>query len=332
MSNYPFKRVIVTGGAGFIGSSYIKQLSNIDVDTEIVNIDNLSYATSKKTLQNLDQISRYSLINIDINDYNSVKKVIKEFSPDLLINFAAESHVDNSIDSPKQFIDTNIVGTYNLLEGIRSLTRKEKILFHHVSTDEVFGDLDKNDLPFTESHQYQPSSPYSASKAASDMLVHAWGRTYKIPYLITNCSNNFGPRQHHEKLIPKIIYNAINGIEVPIYGDGKNIRDWIFVEDHIKIIFELHNKNVINQSVNIGNNCEKTNLEILQTISIILNDQFAIKLKYSFVKDRPDHDKRYAIDMTKAEALLGRKIESDFHLNMQKTIQWYIKNIDWWKN
>jgi dTDP-glucose 4,6-dehydratase len=332
MSNYPFKRVIVTGGAGFIGSSYIKQLSNIDLNTEIVNIDNLSYAASKKTLQNLDQLPRYSLINIDINDYDSIKKIIREFNPDLLINFAAESHVDNSIDSPKQFIDTNIVGTYNLLEGIRNLDKKEKILFHHVSTDEVYGDLDKNDPPFTESHQYQPSSPYSASKAASDMLVHAWGRTYGIPYLITNCSNNFGPRQHNEKFIPKIIYNAINGIEVPIYGDGKNIRDWIFVEDHIKIIFELHNKNVINQSVNIGNNCEKTNLEILHTISTILNDQFAIKLKYSFVKDRPGHDKRYAIDMTKAEALLGRKIESDFHLNMQKTIKWYIENIDWWIN
>ncbi len=332
MKNYPFRRVIVTGGAGFIGSAYINQLSDITESTEIINIDNLSYATSKKTLQSLNQLPRYDLIKIDINDYESIKKIIKDFKPDLLINFAAESHVDNSIDSPRQFINTNIVGTYNLLEGIRWISEREKILFHHVSTDEVYGDLNVKDPPFTESHQYQPSSPYSASKAASEMLVHAWGRTYKIPYLITNCSNNFGPRQHHEKLIPKIIFNAINEQEIPTYGDGKNIRDWIFVEDHIKIIFELHKKNVKNQSVNIGGNCEKTNLEVLQTISKILSEQFSIELNYSFVKDRPGHDKRYAIDMTKGETLLGRKIKSDFQLNMKKTIEWYIKNKNWWKS
>jgi dTDP-glucose 4,6-dehydratase len=332
MTKYPYKRVMVTGGAGFIGSCFIKKLSANNENVEIINLDNLSYAVSPNTLELLNKLPRYSHSNIDISDGAELKKVVKEFSPDLLINFAAESHVDNSIDSALPFINTNIIGTFNLLESVQNISKKDKCLFHHVSTDEVYGDLEEDDMPFSESNQYQPSSPYSASKAASDMLVLAWGRTHKIPYLITNCSNNFGPRQYLEKFIPKIICNAINNIEIPIYGDGKNIRDWIFVEDHIEIILKLHAKYIKNDCINIGSKCEKSNIEILETISKILENKYSIQPKFSFIKDRPGHDRRYAIDISKAEDLLDIKITHDFQSNMEKTIDWYINNHEWWEN
>lgn len=330
MIKYPYKRVMVTGGAGFIGSCFIEQLYSLNQNVEVINLDNISYAVSPKTLRLLENFPNYSHINIDITNRSMLKKIIRDFDPELLINFAAESHVDNSIDSALPFIDTNIVGTFNLLESFKDLSLKGNRLFHHVSTDEVYGDLKQNDKPFTELNQYQPSSPYSASKAASDMLVLAWGRTHKIPYLITNCSNNFGPRQFLEKFIPKIIYNALNNIEIPIYGDGKNIRDWIYVEDHIKIIFKLHSKNIHNDCINIGSKCEKSNIQILDTISTILKKKYSIKLKYSFVKDRPGHDRRYAIDMSKAEKLLNTTIKHDFNANIEKTVDWYVENQKWW--
>ena len=274
MKNYPFKRVLVTGGAGFIGSSFIEQLINLDNAVQILNIDNISYSVSNKTIQMLNQSSDHSHLKIDITDHKNLKKIIKEFNPELLINFAAESHVDNSINSALPFINTNIIGTFNLLESFRELSSLDKRLFHHISTDEVYGDLDFDEEPFNESSQYKPSSPYSASKAASDMLVHSWGRTHKVPYLITNCSNNFGPRQYTEKLIPKIIINAMNNENIPIYGDGLNIRDWIFVDDHTNILLKLHMKKIINDSVNIGSKCEKSNLEIIKTISEILKEKY----------------------------------------------------------
>ena len=332
ISKYPFKRVLVTGGAEFIGSSFIQQLSNLDNNIQIVNIDNISYAASSNTLKLLEKLPNYSHLNIDITDTAKLHEAVKAFHPELLINFAAESHVDNSIKSAFPFINTNIIGTFNLLESIKSLPDMNKFLFHHVSTDEVYGDLEKSDLPFTESTQYQPSSPYSASKAASDMLVLAWGRTYKIPYLITNCSNNFGPRQFLEKFIPKIIFNSLNGIEVPIYGDGMNIRDWIYVEDHVDVILQLHSKSIKNDCVNIGSNCEKSNIEILSTISKILEKKYSIKVKYSYVEDRIGHDKRYAIDMSKAEMLLNKEIRHNFNANMEKTIEWYVNNPEWWQD
>jgi len=332
MKNYPFKRVLVTGGAGFIGSSFIEQLINLDNAVQILNIDNISYSVSNKTIQMLNQSSDHSHLKIDITDHKNLKKIIKEFNPELLINFAAESHVDNSINSALPFINTNIIGTFNLLESFRELSSLDKRLFHHISTDEVYGDLDFDEEPFNESNQYKPSSPYSASKAASDMLVHSWGRTHKVPYLITNCSNNFGPRQYTEKLIPKIIINAMNNENIPIYGNGLNIRDWIFVDDHTNILLKLHMKKIINDSVNIGSKCEKSNLEIIKTISEILKEKYSIALNYSFVQDRPGHDRRYAIDMSKAEKLLETQIENNFTLNIEKTIDWYVKNHDWWKN
>ncbi len=332
MTKYPYKRVLVTGGAGFIGSSFIQQLSIRNEEVEIVNLDNLSYATSPNTLELLNKTPKYSHIDLDITNSSELDKVVQEFNPDLLINFAAESHVDKSIDSALPFINTNIIGTFNLLESARKMKKKNTFLFHHVSTDEVYGDLNKDDMPFTETHQYKPSSPYSASKASSDMLVLAWGRTHKIPYLITNCSNNFGPRQYIEKFIPKIIFNSINNIEIPVYGDGKNIRDWIFVEDHIDIILKLHEAHALNDIVNIGSNCEKSNIEILETISSILKKKYSINPAFSFVDDRAGHDKRYAIDMSKAEKILNIKIEHNFDLNIEKTIDWYIINHQWWSN
>ena len=332
MNNYPFKRVLVTGGAGFIGSSFIEQLIHLNSKVEILNIDNVSYSVSNKTIKLLDKFSNHSHLKIDIANNESIKKIVKEFNPELLINFAAESHVDNSIDSAFPFINTNIIGTFNLLESFRELSSESNRLFHHISTDEVYGDLNFDEDPFNELSQYKPSSPYSASKAASDMLVHSWGRTHKVPYLITNCSNNFGPRQFTEKLIPKIIINAMNQENIPVYGDGLNIRDWIFFDDHTKILLKLHMKKIVNDSINIGSKCEKSNLEIINAISEILKEKYSIILQYSFVEDRPGHDKRYAIDMSKAEKLLNTKIKNKFISNIEKTVDWYIDNYDWWKN
>ncbi|SVD31283.1 uncharacterized protein METZ01_LOCUS384137, partial [marine metagenome] len=262
MNKYPYKRILVTGGAGFIGSTFIEKILNRFSDFEILNIDKLTYASSYRTLNLFNSYSNYSFKEIDISEFANLKLIVDSFLPDLIVNFAAESHVDNSINFADEFVQSNILGTYNLLQTALQLQFSNSCLFHHISTDEVYGDLQPYDDSFTEQSNFRPSSPYSSTKAAADLLVMAWGRTYKLPFLITNCSNNYGPRQHIEKLIPKIIVNAMFEEIIPIYGDGKNIRDWIYVEDHINAIFELHSKNIVNEVFNIGGNNERANIDL----------------------------------------------------------------------
>ena len=283
---YPFKKILVTGGCGFIGSSYIQNILNNYKDIEVRNIDLMTYATSKKTLALLDEHKNFFHSTLDISNFAAIDREIMNFDPDLLVNFAAESHVDNSIEGALPFINSNILGVFNLLEISKNIRdqKKKKFLFHQISTDEVYGDLDASAPAFTEEHPYDPSSPYSATKASADMLVSAWGRTFEIPYLITNCSNNFGPRQYSEKLIPKIICNAMNNIDIPIYGNGLNI----------------------------------------------LKTKYNINPIIKFVEDRKGHDRRYAIDMKKTNALLGDLPRNTFQQNLETTIAWYIKNSDWW--
>ena len=329
---YPFKKILVTGGCGFIGSSYIQNILNNYDGIEVQNIDLMTYATSKKTLALLDEYKNFSHSTIDISNFAAIDGEIKNFSPDLIVNFAAESHVDNSIEGALPFINSNILGVFNLLEISKNLRdqNKKNFLFHQISTDEVYGDLDASDPAFTEEHPYEPSSPYSATKASADMLVSAWGRTFKIPYLITNCSNNFGPRQYSEKLIPKIIFNGMKGIDIPIYGNGLNIRDWIFVDDHTQAIIELHKKSIVAGRFNIGGDNEITNIDLVKNILGILKIKYSLDPKIKFVEDRKGHDRRYAIDMKKTNALLGDIPKNTFQENLETTIAWYIENYDWW--
>ena len=329
---YPFKKIVVTGGCGFIGSSYIQNILNNYDGIEVLNIDLMTYATSKKTLALLDEYKNFSHSTLDISNFALIDKEIKNFNPDLIVNFAAESHVDNSIEGALPFVNSNILGVFNLLEISKNLRdrNKKKFLFHQISTDEVYGDLDPYEPAFTEEHPYDPSSPYSATKASADMLVSAWGRTFKIPYLITNCSNNFGPRQYSEKLIPKIICNAMNDIAIPIYGNGLNIRDWIYVDDHTQAIIELHKKDIVADRFNIGGDNEITNLDLVENVIKILQSQYNLNPKIKFVDDRKGHDARYAINMKKTNSFLGELPRKTFQENLEKTIAWYIKNSDWW--
>ena len=329
---YPFKKILVTGGCGFIGSSYIQNILNNYDGIEIQNIDLMTYATSKKTLALLDEYKNFSHSTIDISNFAAIDGEIKNFSPDLIVNFAAESHVDNSIEGALPFINSNILGVFNLLEISKNLRdqNKKNFLFHQISTDEVYGDLEASEPAFTEEHPYKPSSPYSATKASADMLVSAWGRTFKIPYLITNCSNNFGPRQYSEKLIPKIIFNGMKGIDIPIYGNGLNVRDWIFVDDHTQAIIELHKKSILAGRFNIGGDNEITNIDLVKNILGILKIKYSLDPKIKFVEDRKGHDRRYAIDMKKTNALLGDIPKNTFQENLETTIAWYIENYDWW--
>ena len=329
---YPFKKILVTGGCGFIGSSYIQNILNNYDGIEVQNIDLMTYATSKKTLALLDEYKNFSHSTLDISNFALIDKEIKNFDPDLIVNFAAESHVDNSIEGALPFVNSNILGVFNLLEISKNLRdrNKKNFLFHQISTDEVYGDLDASEPAFTEEHPYDPSSPYSATKASADMLVSAWGRTFEIPYLITNCSNNFGPRQYSEKLIPKIICNAMNNIDIPIYGNGLNIRDWIYVDDHTQAIIELHKKDIVADRFNIGGDNEITNLDIVENIIEILQSQYNLNPRVKFVDDRKGHDARYAINMKKTNSFLGELPRKTFQENLEKTIAWYIKNSDWW--
>ena len=329
---YPFKKILVTGGCGFIGSSYIQNILNNYDGIEIQNIDLMTYATSKKTLALLDEYKNFSHSTLDISEFSLIDKEIKSFDPDLIVNFAAESHVDNSIEGALPFVNSNILGVFNLLEISKNLRdrNKKKFLFHQISTDEVYGDLDATEPAFTEEHPYDPSSPYSATKASADMLVSAWGRTFEIPYLITNCSNNFGPRQYSEKLIPKIICNAMNNIDIPIYGNGLNIRDWIYVDDHTQAIIELHKKDIVADRFNIGGDNEITNLDLVENIIKILQSQYNLNPRVKFVDDRKGHDARYAINMKKTNSFLGELPRKTFQENLEKTIAWYVKNSDWW--
>lgn len=334
--------IIVTGGAGFIGSALIRHLIN-NTTYNILNIDKLTYAGNREfTDIELDK-NRYTFLKIDICDSKLLCKAFDKFKPNLVMHLAAESHVDRSIESPAHFIRSNIIGTFELLEASRSYwnslknERRNNFLFHHISTDEVYGDLGKNLDLFSENTPYNPSSPYSASKASSDHLVRAWHRTYNLPVVLTNCSNNYGPFQHSEKLIPNSIINALSGQPIPIYGCGNQIRDWLFVEDHVRALCLVATKGKVGETYNIGGNNEKQNIQVVELICNILEELHPTKpkdVKYykdliNFVEDRPGHDIRYAINSKKICDKLGWTPNETFETGLRKTIKWYLENIDW---
>ena len=337
-------KILITGGAGFIGSAVIRHIL-FNLTHEVVNLDKLTYAGNLESLPDVDKFPRYCFENLDICDFNAVRDAFARHEPTCVMHLAAESHVDRSIDNPGDFMQTNIIGVFALLEAAREYymeldsSRKLNFRFHHISTDEVYGDLvSKKDL-FTEKTPYSPSSPYSASKAASDHLVRAWGRTYGLPIVITNCSNNYGPYHFPEKLIPHVILNALHGKPIPIYGDGSQIRDWLYVEDHAKALIEVLTNGKNGETYNIGGHNEKTNLEVVKTICDLLEELAPIKpsgLKnyidlISFVKDRPGHDVRYAIDASKIKRELGWMPEETFETGLRKTVKWYLSNKTWWQ-
>ena len=335
-------KILVTGGSGFIGSSFIHYLINNTDYKRIINLDKLTYAGNNDNLINIQQNIRYKFIKGDICDRQCIKKIFQDYSPNKIVHFAAESHVDRSIDGPKDFINTNIVGTSILLEESLSYYNKLKKLskssfkFHHISTDEVFGSLGEKGF-FVEDSPYDPSSPYSASKASSDHLVRAWHRTFGLPVTISNCSNNYGPYQFPEKLIPLIIINCLSNKSLPVYGKGENIRDWLYVEDHCKAINLILQEGAIGDTYNIGGNNEISNLNIVESICTILdklkpsNSGKSYKQLISFVKDRPGHDFRYAINTTKIKKDLNWEPKETFDSGLTKTIKWYLKNENWWK-
>ena len=335
-------KILVTGGSGFIGSNFIHYLINNTDYQRIINLDKLTYAGNNDNLINIQQNIRYKFIKGDICDRQCIKKIFQDYSPNKIVHFAAESHVDRSIDGPKDFINTNIVGTSILLEESLSYYNKLKKLskssfkFHHISTDEVFGSLgDKGS--FAEDSPYDPSSPYSASKASSDHLVRAWHRTFGLPVTISNCSNNYGPYQFPEKLIPLIIINCLSNKSLPVYGKGENIRDWLYVEDHCKAINLILQEGAIGDTYNIGGNNEISNINIVESICTILdklkpsNSGKSYKQLISFVKDRPGHDFRYAINTTKIKKDLNWEPKETFDSGLTKTIKWYLENENWWK-
>lgn len=334
---YPFSKILVTGGSGFIGSHFISIAAKLFPRLEITNIDSMAYATSPKTNDLFKDNPNIRFIKGDISEISFLNTIFQDNEFDCVINFAAESHVDNSISSPSKFISSNIIGTFNLLEVIRIHNLQEKIFFHHISTDEVYGSLDFEDMPFKEGDKYFPSSPYSASKAASDLLVQSWHKTYGMKYLLTNCSNNFGPRQFKEKLIPKILYNALEGKKIPIYGNGLNVRDWIYVEDHINAIIGLHSNGIVNDTYNIGGNNEINNLLLTKLVLSLLSEKIGnngFEELISHVLDRPGHDLRYSIDSSKIDSVIGTewKNGTNFKENLKITINWYIENPNWWND
>lgn len=335
--------VVVTGGAGFIGSNFV--LDWVALGNEaVINIDKLTYAGNLENLQSLAGNNRHIFVRSDIGDSISVSGLLGTYKPRAIINFAAESHVDRSIHGPAAFIDTNIVGTFQLLEAVRSYWNnlatddKQSFRFLHVSTDEVYGSLSASDLPFRESNRYEPNSPYSASKAASDHLVRAYHHTYGLPVLTTNCSNNYGPYHFPEKLIPLCIHNALAGKPLPIYGDGQQVRDWLYVKDHCAAIRRVLEAGQTGETYNIGGWNEKANLEVVRTLCAILDelaprkDGASYSKQITFVTDRPGHDRRYAIDATKIERDLGWKPAETFETGIRKTVQWYLDNQGWVSN
>ncbi len=337
-------RIMITGGAGFIGSALIRHII-AHSNYEIINLDRLTYAGNLDSLAEVVESPRLTNKIIDICDKKLIDNVFKEHKPTCVMHLAAESHVDRSIDGPSEFIRTNINGTFNLLESAKNYfenlndSDKKKFRFHHISTDEVYGDLVGPDDLFTEETSYSPSSPYSASKAASDHLVRAWNRTYALPVIITNCSNNYGPYHFPEKLIPHVILNALHGKSLPIYGDGLQIRDWLYVEDHARALIKVLTEGKLGETYNIGGHNEKTNLEVVKTICDILEElspkkPMGIKNYHdliTFVKDRPGHDVRYAIDASKIQKELGWVPQETFETGLHKTVKWYIDNPKWWK-
>ena len=338
------KTIFVTGGAGFIGSALVRYLIN-ETDNQVVNFDKLTYAGNLESLKSIENNDRYHFIQGDICDKENVDAVLEQFQPDFIMHLAAESHVDRSIDGPGEFIETNVVGTYSLLEAARRYylslddNKKANFRFHHISTDEVYGDLGETGL-FTEETSYDPSSPYSASKAASDHLVRAWHRTYQLPVVVTNCSNNYGSYHFPEKLIPLIILNALDGKALPIYGDGKQVRDWLYVDDHARALYKVVSEGKLGETYNIGGFNEKQNIEVVNTICNHLNDLIVDKPEglsdfnelITYVTDRPGHDVRYAIDANKINKELGWHPEETFDSGIKKTIEWYLANLEWCKH
>lgn len=336
--------ILVTGGAGFIGSAVIRHLI-YQTNHRVTNIDKLTYAGNLESLAGVSEHERYSFHQIDIIDYEAVERVFDEFKPDMVMHLAAESHVDRSITSPADFIQTNIVGTYQMLEVTRKYwsqlctEQRKSFRFHHISTDEVFGSLGGEGF-FKETSSYDPSSPYSSSKASSDHLVRAWHRTYRLPVVITNCSNNYGPYQFPEKLIPLIILNALEGKPLPIYGKGNQVRDWLHVEDHARALYMAVIDGVPGETYNIGGHNEKTNLEVVTTLCRILDelrpdhpsDLSRYEELITYVPDRPGHDLRYAIDASKIERDLGWVPEETFESGVRKTVEWYLNNSAWCLN
>ncbi|MCW9709142.1 dTDP-glucose 4,6-dehydratase [Fodinibius salsisoli] len=330
--------VFVTGGAGFIGSALVRYLIR-ETDHTVINVDKLTYAGHLESLEPITDSDRYHFVQGDICDKEEIQRLFDEYQPDTVIHLAAESHVDRSIDGSAEFIRTNIVGTHNLLELAKDYyeslegERKEIFRFLHVSTDEVYGELG-NEGFFKETTSYDPRSPYSASKASSDHLARAWFHTYDFPVLITNCSNNYGPYQFPEKLIPVVILKALQGEDIPVYGDGTNVRDWLYVDDHARALFKVAQEGEIGETYNIGGHNEKQNIEVVKEICSIL-DELRPKAtghyedQITFVTDRPGHDFRYAIDASKIEEELGWKPEETFESGIKKTVQWYLDNIDW---
>jgi dTDP-glucose 4,6-dehydratase len=340
-------KILVTGGAGFIGSAVIRHVVN-KTSNQVVNVDKLTYAGNLDSLLSVSTDERYSFERTDICNRVELDRVFSQHQPDVVMHLAAESHVDRSIDASSAFIETNIIGTYTLLEAARDYwqkldgNRKPAFRFHHVSTDEVYGDLEEDEASFTETTPYAPSSPYSASKASSDHLVRAWQRTYGLPTLITNCSNNYGPYHFPEKLIPLVILNALEGKRIPVYGDGQQVRDWLYVEDHARALYQVIIKGKVGETYNIGGNNEKTNIEVVKSICRLLEQlvpdshfrQSGDKMDYEsliqLVTDRPGHDFRYAINANKIESELGWEPLETFESGIRKTVEWYLNNKDWW--
>jgi dTDP-glucose 4,6-dehydratase len=336
------KKIIVTGGAGFIGSAVIRHLIQ-QSDYTVINLDKLTYAGNLESLKEVDSSPRYHFEQVDICDSLELQRVFEQYQPDIVMHLAAESHVDRSIDGPAAFIQTNIVGTYTLLEAARNYWKnlpedeQTRFRFHHISTDEVYGDLGDSPGLFTESTPYAPSSPYSASKASADHLVRAWFRTYGLPVVVTNCSNNYGPYQFPEKLIPLTILNALEGKPLPIYGRGDQVRDWLYVEDHARALCLVATEGEVGETYNIGGHAEMQNLEVVQCICELLEELAPNKpngVKHyqdliRFVQDRPGHDRRYAIDASKIRADLGWVPRESFETGLQKTVEWYLENRAW---
>lgn len=334
------KTFLITGGAGFIGSAVVRELIKHSPH-RVINVDKLTYAGNLESLDSIEGHDRYTFVQADICDASAMQQLFTQHQPDVVMHLAAESHVDRSIDGPAEFIQTNVVGTAVLLEAARSYwnslkgERRDAFRFHHISTDEVYGDLEGTEDLFTEHTPYAPSSPYSASKASSDHLVRAWQRTYGLPTLITNCSNNYGPYHFPEKLIPLMILNALAGKSLPVYGDGQQIRDWLYVEDHARALIKVATEGQVGETYNIGGHNEKANLTVVETLCDLLQELVPKDASYreliTFVTDRPGHDVRYAIDASKIERELGWVPEETFESGLRKTVEWYLNNETWWK-
>ena len=335
-------RILITGGAGFIGSAVIRQYIN-DTTHDVINLDDITYAGNLQSLSSIADSDRYTFVQVNICDSVQLKETFDRYQPHAVMHLAAETHVDRSIDDPSIFIKSNIVGTFNLLEVSRNYwnnlipDKKDKFVFHHVSTDEVYGDLDDSGL-FNEETRYDPSSPYSASKASSDHLVRAWYKTYGLPMIITNCSNNYGAYQYPEKLIPLIILNALEGTPLPVYGSGKQVRDWLYVEDHAKALRLSLENGKIGQTYNVGGHNEKTNIEVVNIICDLLDKLIPLsqyiphRSLISHVSDRPGHDKRYAVDAKKIQEDLNWLPDETFESGIEKTVKWYLENKEWCQN